>query len=465
ALEQRYSGANPLPEAMRGELDAVRAFLQLWSGDIAGGAARAQQALRRLPPDERLLRMLTIWMSQVIGLFGEGNLAEAERSVSVVAEDSRRSGNMLVAFIALVTKASAQIYRCRLRDAAETCEEALRLLPEHGKVEVPMAAMAYCLLGEIRREWNDLDTAETLLRRALTISENLGSPEYINDGLIYLGQVLLARGQYDEALATFERIRTMVRARQLAPWDLTQMEIMRARALIARGDLEDASRWAEARLRMRQRGDVGPTPPLAFMNDLEDLSIARIFLARGDADAATTILEPVRARAMETEQWRNLMEARMLLALAHAQTGATDAALCELDAALTIAAPEGFVRVFLDEGESLADLLERYLASQPRESSTAPRAAPGAREHARRLLAAFGRAVESTPGALAETLSAREIDVLRLLAQGHSNEAIASDLVLALSTIKWHVAHIYRKLGVRGRVQAVARARELRLIA
>lgn len=464
-LERHYTEANPLPDAMRGELDAVRAFLQLWSGDIAGGAARAQQALRRLPPDERLLRMLTIWMSQVIGLFGEGNLAEAERSVSVVAEDSRRSGNMLVAFIALVTKASAQIYRCRLLAAAETCEEALRLLPEHGTVEVPMAAMAYCLLGEIRREWNNLDTAETLLRRALAISENLGSPEYINDGLIYLGQVLLARGQYDEALATFERIRTMVRARQLAPWDLTQMEIMRARALIARGDLEDASRWAEARLRMRQSGDVGPTPPLAFMNDLEDLSIARIFLARGDADAAATILEPVRARAMETEQWRNLMEARMLLALAHAQAGEMDAALCELDAALTIAAPEGFVRVFLDEGDAMADLLERYLASPPAAPPAVTRAAQPAHEHARRLLAAFGRSVEPGPGALAETLSAREVDVLRLLAQGHSNEAIASDLVLALSTVKWHVAHIYRKLGVRGRVQAVARARELRLIA
>jgi LuxR family maltose regulon positive regulatory protein len=464
-LERRYTETNPLPDEMRGELDAVRAFLQLWSGDIAGGAARAQQALRRLPPDERLLRMLTIWMSQVIGVFGEGNLAEAERSVSVVAEDSRRSGNMLVAFIALVTKASAQIYRCRLLGAAETCEEALRMLPEHGKVEVPMAAMAYCLLGEIRREWNDLDAAETLLRRALAISENLGSPEYINDGLIYLGQVLLARGQYDEALATFERIRTMVRARQLAPWDLTQMEIVRARALIARGDLEDASRWAEARLRMRQSGDVGPTPPLAFMNDLEDLSIARIFLARGDTAASIAILEPVRARSEETEQWRNLMEARMLLALAYAQNGKTDAALCELDAALAIAAPEGFVRIFLDEGAAMADLLERYLACQPSPASTDAWLMSPTREHARRLLAAFGRAVEPAPGALAEALSAREVDVLRLLAQGLSNEAIASDLVLALSTVKWHVAHIYRKLGVRGRVRAVARARELRLIA
>ena len=441
----------------------MRSFLALWTGDIVGGVALAQVALRQLPPGDRLLRALTLWISQVIGIFGEGNLAEAERSIGEVAEESRRSGNMLVAFIAFVTKASAQIYRCRLRDAARTCDEALQMLPGDGAIELPMAAMAYCLLGEIRREWNELDTAETLLRRALTISEDLGSPEYINDGLNYLGMVQFARGQYDEALVTFERIRAMVRTRQLAPWDLMQMEIMRVRVLIARGDVDEASRWAENRLRSRQRGDPGPVTPLAFMNDLEDLSIARIALARGDISAATAMLEPVRARAEETGQWRNLMEARMLLARAHWLSGADEAALCELHAALTIAAPEGFVRVFLDEGDSMADLLSRYVASRPVSSSSSPSSREW--EHARKLVAAFGRVVAPAPAAPPEILSPREIDVLRLLATGHSNEAIAGDLTLALSTVKWHVAHIYRKLGVRGRMQAASRARELRLIA
>ncbi len=463
ALEKRYEGRDTLPGETRGEIAAVRSFLALWTGDIAGGVALAQVALRQLPPGDRLLRALTLWISQVIGIFGEGNLAEAERSIGEVAEESRRGGNMLVAFIALVTKASAQIYRCRLRDAAQTCNEALQMLPGDGAIELPMAAMAYCLLGEIRREWNELDTAETLLRRALTISEDLGSPEYINDGLIYLGMVQFARGQYDEALVTFERIRTMVRTRQLAPWDLTQMEIMRVRVLIARGDVDEASRWAENHLRGRQRGDPGPVSPLAFMNDLEDLSIARIALARGDIGAATAMLEPVRARAEETGQWRNLMEARMLLARAHWMAGADEAALCELHAALAIAAPEGFVRVFLDEGDSMADLLSRYVASRPVSAPFSPSSRE--HEHARKIVAAFGRVVAPAPAAPPEILSPREIDVLRLLATGRSNEAIADDLTLALSTVKWHVAHIYRKLGVRGRMQAASRARELRLIA
>ncbi|HEU5347601.1 MAG TPA: LuxR C-terminal-related transcriptional regulator [Ktedonobacterales bacterium] len=462
ALEHHYEEPGALPAATQGELMAVRSFLILWSGDFTGGAALAHDALRLLPPGERLLRALMLWMTHVIGLFGEGNLAEAERAVSEIAEDSRRSGNMLVAFIALATKASAQLYQCRLRDAMRICDEVLQLLPYGGTQEMPMAAMVYCIQGEIHREWNELDTAETLLRRALTISEHLGSPEYTNDGLIYLAMVQFARGQYDEALATLERIRHMVRARQLAPWDLMQMEIVRAHVLVTRGDIDEANRWAEDHLRRRKQGDPGPTAPLAFMNDLEDLAIARIMLAQGDVASAIAILEPVRHRAEETGQWRNLMEARMLLARSHWIAGATETAHCDLHAALVFAAPEGFVRVFLDEGEAMANLLASYLTSHPPASSSSTSREC---EHARKILAAFGRAIEPVLPAPPEILSPREVDVLRLLAAGYSNEAIANQLVLALSTVKWHVAHIYRKLGARGRVQAVARARELRLIA
>jgi LuxR family maltose regulon positive regulatory protein len=459
ALEMRYGGQDGLPDNTRGEFAAVRSFLALWSGDILGGAAQAREALQQLPPSDRLLRTLTLWITHVIGVFGEGNLAEAERTIGDVAEDSRRGGNMLVAFIALITKASAQLYQCRLREAAQVCAEALRLLPDEN---IPLAAMSYCIQGEIRREWNELDTAEAILRRGLAISEHAGSPEYINDGLIYLAQVLHARGRYDEALTTLERIRTMVQLRQLAPWDLNQMEIVRARVLIARGKLDEAGRWAEGRLRSRQQGDPGPAAPLAFMYDLEDLSIARVFLAQGDAETATAILEPLAQRAAETGQWRNLLEARMLQAQAHWQFGNAETATSMLHAALTIAAPEGLMRVFLDEGEQImVDLLACYLDSQPVSSASSREL-----EHARKLLAAFGRAdAVPSPVDLPNMLSPREADVLHLLAAGRSNEEIASDLVLALSTVKWHVAHIYRKLGVRGRMQAVTRARELRLIA
>lgn len=146
----------------------------------------------------------------------------------------------------------------------------------------------------------------------------------------------------------------------------------------------------------------------------------------------------------------------MLLARARWMLGEHDAALRDLDASLVLGAMENFMRIYLDEGEPMADLLAAYVAVRP---------ASRERTHAVKLLAAFGRVVELPTAAQPITLSQRELEVLRLLVTGRSNDAIATELVVARSTVKWHVAQIYRKLGVTGRVQAAARARELRLIA
>lgn len=188
----------------------------------------------------------------------------------------------------------------------------------------------------------------------------------------------------------------------------------------------------------------------------EDLALARVALALGHAGEVIIPLEDLCAHAGQAGRFHNVLEGRMLLARAHWMAGEIDAALRDLDASLALAAPEGFMRIYLDEGEPMADLLAGYVAN---------RAPSPERTYALKLLAAFGRAVEPPAHMATPSLSPRELEVLRLLATGRSNEAIASELVVALSTVKWHVAQIYRKLGVRGRVQAVARARDLRLIA
>jgi LuxR family maltose regulon positive regulatory protein len=338
------------------------------------------------------------------------------------------------------------MYQCRLHRAALTCREALRLAPQAGGQDQLIAAVTYCLQGEIRREWNDLDGAEADLRHAIEI----GNLDIMTEGPISLALVQAARGRVEEALATFEQIPQ----HQLSPWDITQVQAMRVRVLIAQGQLAEARRWAEACRRRRQEHD--DIAELTLFHDLEDLALARVTLATGSAAEVIAPLEDLCARAARAGRMRNVLEARMLLARARGVSGERQAALHELDAALALAAPEGIMRLFLDEGTPLADLLATYVASRPPSRESA---------HALKLLAASGRAVAPSELGLPEALSARELDVLRLLAVGRSNEAIAHELVVALSTVKWHVAHIYRKLGVKGRVQAVARARELRLIA
>lgn len=454
AIERYVAEMGPRAVEIAGEVSVVRAILLLISGDFAGGAALASEAMKQLRPEDHLLRGLALWLTNVVGVLGDDNLFDTTAAIAEIAEESLHADNILVAFMAVVTIAGIELFQGRLHQAAQSCRKALRLVPREDGQELPLTAMAYCLLGEIEREWNDLESAEKTLRRALAVAANLASPEFINDGFVSLAMIQAAHGCYEEALATFEELRDMIRTQELASWDLNQMELMRVRVLIAQGQFAEAARWAEAC--QRSRREQSPVAYLVLLREMEDLALARVALAQGHAEAILAPLEEMCAPAIRAGRLRNVLEATMLLARAHWMLGERDAALRELDAALALAAPEGFMRIFLDEGEPMADVLAGYVANRPTSRE---------RTHALKLLAAFGRVVElPAPPASDELLSPRELDVLRLLATGRSNEAIARELVVALSTVKWHVAHIYRKLGVTGRVQAVTRARELHLI-
>lgn len=451
-LEQSLAEMGSRSVEIEREIAVIRAILIMVAGDITGGTATVREAAQQLPGNH-LLRALALLITNILS-FGEEDLFETDRTIGEFAEENLHAGNMLVAFMALVYKAGIEIYQGRLHRAAQTCREALRLVPHAGSHELPISALAYCLLGEIRREWNDLDGAEGDLRHALAIGMHLSNVELLVDGLISLAMVQAAYGRHDAALATFEELRHQIRVHQLGSLYITQMEIMRMRVLLAQGQTAEVARWAEACQRSRQ--EQRPISVLVPLREMEDLSLFRVALAQGYAGDVMAPLEALCTRAISAGRLRHVLEAKMLLARARWIYGEIDAALRDLDASLALAAPEGFMRVFLDEGESMANLLASYVASRP---------ASRERAHALKLLAAFGRVIEPSALPLAETLSPRELEVLRLLATGRSNEAIASDLVVALSTVKWHVAHIYRKLGVTGRVQAVARARELHLIA
>ena len=452
-LEHNLQATGSYPIETQGEIATVRAIVLLLAGDIDGGVALARQAKRQVSPENQLMSGLALWLSNLLDLFGEDDVSELNRTISEIAAQSQRSGNILVAVMALMTKASIEISQCRLHRAAQTAREAIQLTSHPSGRELPLAAIAHSILGEIQREWNDLDTAERTLRHALDIGSYLSSPEFINDAMVSLGMVLAARGKYDEALATFEEIRRLVKAGQLVAWDVIQMEVMRVRVLIAQGQLAEAAHWAED---YRRSWQLERPHHLVLLREAEDLALARVALSLGQPGEPLATLQALSESASRAGRLHNVMEAKMLLARAHWISGERDAALCDLEAALSLAAPDGFLRVFLDEGEAMADLLAAYVASRPHSTEHA---------YAVKLLAAFGRSVEPPLTSPSAILSQREQDVLRLLAAGYSNETIAAELVVALSTVKWHVAHIYRKLSVASRVQAVARARELRLIA
>jgi LuxR family maltose regulon positive regulatory protein len=196
---------------------------------------------------------------------------------------------------------------------------------------------------------------------------------------------------------------------------------------------------------------------LAQAHDLP-VSRARVSLAQGDASTALALLDPVR-RKMEARGWQDeRLKVIVLQAVAHHSQGNTDKALHVLGDALTLTESGGFIRTFVDEGAAMRDLLRHAAAQGIADSYT------------RRLLVAFDEPAQpaSTPAhaatGLAEPLTAREVEILRLVAVGMRNQEIADHLVISLPTVKRHIANVYGKLGVSHRTEAVARANKLNLL-
>ena len=235
----------------------------------------------------------------------------------------------------------------------------------------------------------------------------------------------------------------------------------RARLLLAQGDLAGAARWTT------QKG-LGADDEPRYPSEPEHLLLARVLLAQGRPGHALTLLDRLYAAAVTQDRIGSVIEAGALRALALAANGEDADAVAGLAEALTLACPPGYVRVFADEGPPMAALLGQLIAAQRAGVAAAIPLACLAR-----LQRAFdtGPATPSPrPGLTAavpgivEPLTSRELEVLGMLAAGRSNQAIASQLVVTLDTVKKHVSHVLSKLGAANRTEAVSRARELDLI-
>jgi LuxR family maltose regulon positive regulatory protein len=236
----------------------------------------------------------------------------------------------------------------------------------------------------------------------------------------------------------------------------------RARLLLAQGDVHAAAQWTTA-------AGLSPEDEPDYPSEPAYLLLARVLLAQNDPSAALTLLQRLLGAAAGQGRAGSIIEIQALRAIALAARGDHAAAHGVLTEALTLARRHGYVRALADEGAPMRALLAQLPAARPGPQSAARRIDPG---YLAALVRACGpadavpprrRAAAAPPG-LAEPLTGRELEVLRLLAAGRSNQRIAHDLVVALDTVKKHVTHVLGKLGAANRTEAVARARELGLL-
>jgi LuxR family maltose regulon positive regulatory protein len=347
--------------------------------------------------------------------------------------------------------------------ALRTYQNALGIASEAGH-PLPPAGIAHVGMAEIRYERGELDAALDHATQAVAPSRQLGWTRQLAASLTILAWIRHAQGDRAGALATIGEAEGV----ELSPAVvglLNPLPAVRARLALAHGEVAEAARWVQ------QRG-LGADDEPSYPREREYLVLVRVLLAQQAPERTLGLLERLGAQAAAQGRTGSVIEVRALQALALYAGGDHGGAQAALAEALTLGAPEGYLRVFLDEGPPMATLLRHLLAGRRQGQVALAEAVP--REYLARLVEAFEQAglpirpPTSRGGVvvagLVEPLTARELEVLQLLAAGAPNRAIAEQLVVTPETVKKHLSHLFDKLGVANRTQAVARARELGLL-
>ncbi len=452
---------------LQGEVAALRAFMMLLQFDATQAIKLARQAIPNLSPGS-FLHGITIWTLGA-AYMSEGDLRAAGQTFAQVVASSQASHNSMMTLIALSHLAEVRIWQGQLRQAEMLYRQALQIAGNHSAVPLPASSMAYVGLSVILREWNDLPGALEMLHKGLALCRQWGELGLF-DAYASLARVQQARHDWDAALDALQHMKELVYRLTLPVQSMALINAYEIRFWLAQGELSAARRVAEE---MINEDEIG----IKHLREIVQLARIRLRLALmqnelpgATIDSILAELHALRDAASTAERIGSVIECYILEALAFSCLQNRDSALAALEQALTLAQPEGYIRLFVDEDVPMAHLLAEY---HPTEDKLV--------EYRNTLLAAFSAShllpAMSSSGdtppvdpespdtdTLIEALSQREFEVLRLVADGLSNREIAERLVVSMGTIKTHVRNIYGKLGVNSRTRAVARARTLGLL-
>ena len=411
-----------------------RGYLAQLHGDAEATAAFAARALAESKPEERMLSASAHGFLAVAEWL-RGRLAEAERAFAASVTGWREIGQLTITAWGYYSLVLLQRARGRLDAAVLTCQQALESLVTAG-CPPPAAGPSYVGLAEVAYQRDELDAARRYVTEGIALCRQFVYTPPLANGLAILAMIRQATGNPAGALEA------IVEAGQASPGPaglLNPVPAQRARLLLARGDLAAAARFVEEHR-------LGPDDEPDYSREPGYLLLARVLLAQDRPGQALALLDRLHAAAAAQDRTGSLIEAGGLRALALAASGGEAEAVTVLAEALMLACPQGYIRVFADEGPPMAALLGRLIAAQRagRQAADVPLG------YLARLQRAFGaghlapdqgRDTAAVPGII-DPLTGRELEVLRLLTAGRSNQAIAGELVVTLDTVKKHVGHV-----------------------
>ncbi len=452
AAEGLFSPLDTTFEAkiMLGSIAAVRAFMANLRGEARRAADYAQMALEILPASNDFSCSVRSVATSIRGdaSWIDGNLEDARYAYLEAVQISQAAGSKYMTMIANSNLAEVLIEQGELHQAAKIFTEALRDAHREDGQELPFADRFYAGLGSIFYEWNQLEAADQSAQRCIGLCQQWGNVNLLAKCYGLLARLEQARSNFDKAKEMMYAAELMLTEQQLSPWRSNLVKLDLAQWWIKQGSPERASHLVQVLgLKIDEEIPYGREP--------EYLLLLRLLLAAGEYDAARPLAERLFHMAEAAGRKGRLIEILVLQALIFQGKKDLDQALAALGEALSLAQPQGYARVFLDEGEPIVKLL--YQAKLQRIGSGYPAvllsglySAPDARSPNTQLLT--------------EPLTLRELEILKLIEAGYSNQDMAARLVISNLTVKRHISNVYAKLGAKSRTQAISLGRELRLL-
>ncbi len=448
--------------ALPGIIAAARSFYTQALGDMRASERFARQALEQLPEDS------LVWRGGATAILGlatwtSGDLETAYRYFLNGLELIRQTGNSHCHITGTHVLADVRVAQGRLREACEIYRQSLRYTREWRGLVIRGTADLHLGLCELYREFDDLLAATEQLQQGRRLGEMAALTENRYRWCLAEGLLEESKGNTQAALEKIEEAERVF-VRDAVP-HVRPLAALKVRLWLAQNRLQDALDWA-------RKHKLSADDELSYIREFEHLTLARVLIARYRSEGkdksimeALRLLEGLAQSAAEARRGASMIGIRILQALACDARGDLARALQHLQVALVSAEPEGYVRIFADEGPAMRKLLRDALATGMAQSYT------------RRLLSAFDGSARVDSGAataarkntngsavLPEHLTLREREILRLIAAGIKNQDIADQLFISLHTVKRHIANAYGKLGVSERREAVARASELGLL-
>jgi LuxR family transcriptional regulator, maltose regulon positive regulatory protein len=454
------SDETPAAREVRGNAAVIRGYFAMLAGDYVQALELTEYAEALLPESSVQARSI---LPYTLGAAyrGQGDYEKAAEAFAHLARIGEVSNELLVWATAATEVVNTRRYQGQLRKAGETARQALQRMADQGAQPFGSLAKVEVALCDVLREQNELDEAHQRVTDVIARMKAWDMPTDRLFAYLTLTRILESRGDFAGA---FEALRNAKELRSSQPVLMTlarSTDIYEIRLLLATHDIAAAARLMD--------GLRPGTTPMVNIREQELIVLARVRLAQGRYAEAAAILTPLSKNAEVGGRGSTLLESLALQAHALDGQGDREAAMEILIKALTFAEPEGFVRIFVEEGEAMYSLLA---AAAGRLASTTDPATIPLKAYVTKLLNAFsgnpptgvGPHSQNKVADLVELLTSRELEVLQLIANGDSNRTIAEKLVITVSAVKKHTSNIFGKMNVNSRTQALARAHQLGLL-